>query len=47
MKEDALLSTLGFTRPYGVSMVVLLAYWAVLRLLTFAALVIVARRERR
>lgn len=47
MTADAFLPWLGFSRPFGISMAILLGYLAALHALTFAALVLVARRERR
>jgi hypothetical protein len=47
MKADAWLPLLGYSRPFGVSMAILLGYLSVLHSLTFAALVAVAKRERR
>lgn len=47
LKAAAWLPLLRYDRPFGVSMAILLAYLAVLHVLTFAALGAVARRERR
>jgi hypothetical protein len=44
---DALLRYYQFYRPFKATVGTLLAYWAVTHLLTFAVMVLVARRERR
>lgn len=44
---NAVLTYFGFTRPFGVSVAILAGYWLGLHVLTFIAMTIVARRERR
>lgn len=44
---DALLHYYNFTRPFGATFGVLLLYWAAVHAATYAAMVLVARRERR
>lgn len=46
-KQDALVAPLGFTRPFGVSVGVLLGYLGVLHVLTFLGLLMATRNERR
>ena len=44
---DALLHYYNFTRPFGTTFGVLLLYWGVTHVATYAAMSLVARRERR
>jgi hypothetical protein len=46
-KQDALVAPLGFTRPFGVSVGILLGYLGVLHILTFLGLLMATRNERR
>lgn len=46
-KEDVLLINMGFGRPFGQSVAILLGYLGALHVLTYAGLLLTARRERR
>jgi hypothetical protein len=45
--QDALVAPLGFTRPFGVSLAILLGYLGILHVLTFLGLLMATRNERR
>jgi len=44
---DAVLTYYGFTRPISSTLVILLGYWGVTHVLTYAVMIFVARKERR
>lgn len=46
-QEEVLLEPMGFNRPFGVSVSILVGYLGVVHVLTFLGLVLAARRERR
>lgn len=44
---DAVLQYYSFARPFSTTVAILIGYWSAVHMLTYAAMLLVARRERR